>query len=157
MSGDAQMIRELAELTRKVEYLRTLEYQRWVGPTDAAWVGTAGAPLTSTEWDSDAYSTTAKTLIDLSVKFGVPAGVKAVEVRYTVLDSGSAANDTYLILSWDNTAGEGIPISPYPVNSRANRGAVIVPCNASGDIYYQISASGASTFVIILEIVGYLL
>jgi len=30
-----------------------------------------------------------------------------------------------------------------------------VPCNADGDIYYQISASGASTFDVWIQIWGY--
>ena len=41
-------------------------------------------PLTSTAWDEDSYSTTAKTLIDLSEVFGVPAGVKAVMVKISL-------------------------------------------------------------------------
>ena len=113
------------------------------------------APLTSTAWDGDAYSTTAKTLIDLSAVFGVPAGVKAVLIRYAVNDSGSAATDTYLILSPNATADEGIAVSPQTVNDRRQRGAAVIPCNADGDIYYQIVASGAATFDVIIQIWGY--
>ena len=48
------------------------------------------APLTSTSWDGDSFSTTAKTLIDLSAVFGVPANVKAIYARVFVNDSASA-------------------------------------------------------------------
>ena len=125
--------------------------QGWAGPRFIP----LQAPLTSTAWDGDAYSTTAKTLIDLSAVFGVPAGVKAVLIRYAVNDSGSAATDTYLILSPNATAGEGIAVSPQTVNDRRERGAAVIPCNADGDIYYQIAASGAATFDVIIQIWGY--
>jgi len=55
-------------------------------------------PLTSTAWDGNAYSTTAKTLIDLSAVFGAPAGIKAILAFVVVRDSGSATGDTWLIL-----------------------------------------------------------
>lgn len=114
------------------------------------------SPLTSTAWDGDAYSTTAKTLIDLSAVFGVPAGVKSVLVYFTVRDSGSAANDTFLVLSPNNVANSGMVVSPYPVNDRSARGCIIVPCDANGDIYYQIAASGAGTFDVIIQVWGWL-
>lgn len=44
-------------------------------------------PLTSTSWDGDARSTTAKTKIDLSAVFGVPAGAKGILVRLVARDS----------------------------------------------------------------------
>ena len=149
------MIRELEALKRRVAYLETLENGRWVWPHDTIWVGTANTPLTSTDWTADAFSTTAKTLIDLSVVFGVPAGVHAVYMRVNVNDSGSAANDTYLILSPNDTAASGMAFSPYSVNDRVNRTQAIIPCNSDGDIYYQISASGAGTFDVTLQVWGY--
>lgn len=113
------------------------------------------APLTSTSWDGDAYSTTAKTKIDLSAVFGAPANIKSVLLYISCRDSGSAANDTFLVLSPNDTANSGMVVSPYPVNDRSGRFCVNVPCDANGDIYYQISASGAGTFDVNIQIWGY--
>lgn len=114
------------------------------------------SPITSTSWDGDSHSTTAKTLIDLSAVFtNVPANIKAVYLRVTVQDSGSAGTDTYLILGPTSDANFGIYFSPYPVNDRFYRTAAWIPCDANGDIYYQIVASGASTFDVNIQVWGY--
>jgi len=114
-------------------------------------------PLTSTSWDGDARSTTAKTKIDLSAVFGVPAGVKAVMVRMAARDSGSSAGYCQLGLSPNSTAGsvavqaylQGVADDVYvSVNG-------IVPCDGNGDVYYQIAASGTGTLDAIIEIWGY--
>lgn len=131
---------------------------QWIYPSMPEWVtngGTANAPLTSTSWDGDAHSTEAKTLLDLSAVFGVPAGVKAVDVYVSVLDSASSTSDTYIILSSNDTSGSGKRAWPQPVNSRAGRFSFVVPCNADGDIYTQIVASGAGTFLATIQIMGY--
>jgi hypothetical protein len=122
--------------------------------TTARFVGLT-TQLVSTSWDGDARSTTAKTLIDLSAVFGAPAGIKAVLLFVAVRDSGSAATDTYLRLASNNSDGAGIGFSPYPVNDRLYRTSAVIPCDANGDIYYQIVASGAGTFDVYLEIWGY--
>lgn len=112
-------------------------------------------PLTSTSWDGDSHSTTAKTLIDLSAVFGVPAGISAVLVLVVVNDSASQTTDTYIILSPNNTGGSGPAISPQYVNDRQGRQTLVVPCDANGDIYYQIAASGANTFDVAMQVWGY--
>jgi len=116
------------------------------------------SPLTSTAWDGDAYSTTAKTLIDLSAVFGVPAGVKAVDVSVKINDSGSAGGDYYLILDCTSIANQGrrVRCSGLPNDSPTN-GHMIVPCDANGDIYHQIAASGAGTMDIVIQIWSYFL
>jgi hypothetical protein len=111
------------------------------------------APLTSTSWDGDSKADVGKTLLDLSSVFGAPAGIKAVLVYVSVNDADSAATDTYLILSPNNTALQGMAFSSMPVNDRPGRYSAVVPCNADGDIYYQVEAStGLDVF---LEIWGY--
>lgn len=112
-------------------------------------------PLTSTAWDGDSYSTTAKTLIDLSTVFGAPAGMRAVMFTCAVRDSDSANTDTKLTLSPNDIDGSGMVIAPMPVNDRRNRATLFVPCDANGDVYYQILASGTKTFDVNLEIWGY--
>ena len=151
---------ELERLLNKMRPLITGWFPHWIYANMPEWVangGTANTPLTSTSWDGDAYSTTAKTLIDLSSVFGVPAGVKAVFVRVAVQDSGAASGDYYIVLSPNNSASSGMAVNCIPANDRLNRGELIVPCNANGDIYYQIVASGAGTFDVHLQIWGYYL
>jgi len=112
-------------------------------------------PLTSTSWDGDAYSTTAKTKIDLSAVFSVPAGVRKVKVAVSINDIGSNGTDCWLLLAPNDTAGQGIGVTCHAVNDRVTRACLDVPCDANGDIYYQINASGASTMDIWLDIWGY--
>ena len=145
---DETVIRRLTALEREVERLRVKESGKFIALT---------APLTSTAWDGDAFSTTAKTLIDLSSVFGVPAGVKAILVRLVARDSGSSSGYNYIGLSPNNTAGS-VAIQAY-LQGVANDVYVsangIVPCDANGDVYYQIVASGTGTLDAIIEIWGY--
>lgn len=127
---------------------------------DATWAQIATpvfltTPLTSTGWDGDSYSDTAKTLIDLSAVFGVPDGIKAVMLTVDIRDSGSAANATYIIFAPNNTANIGIGGNPPAVNDRWGSFSVIVPCDANGDIYYEIEASGSLTFDVVVKVWGY--
>ena len=126
---------------------------QWVGP-----LHDAGIPYTSASWDGDSYSTTAKTLLDLSAVFGIPANVRQVRVKTAVRDSGSAASQCVLLLGWDNTAGLGMvtPCSGLTNDAWSYR-FDDVWCDANGDVYYQIIASGASTMDIYIEIYGYML
>ena len=116
------------------------------------------APLTSTDWDGDARSTTAKTLIDLSVVFGAPAGVKAVYVNVGARDSASGATTgLFVLLGPTDTAAVGSAIcrpSGLP-NDYYDHTEGIIPCDANGDIYYQIVASGVGTMDVFLTIWGY--
>lgn len=135
-------------------------FPKWIYPNMPEWVsngGTANIPLTSTAWDGDSFSTTAKTLIDLSTVFGVPAGVKAVLLFVWVRDSGSAAADTYLILGPTTSNFVGMAIDPHVINDRIHRATIKVPCDDNGDIYYQIGASGVGTFDVFMQVWGYYL
>jgi hypothetical protein len=115
-------------------------------------------PLTSTSFDGDAFSNTAKTLIDLSTVYGVPPGVKAVDCYIAIRDSGSAATDCRLVLGATNTTnvGRNFDCSGLP-NDTWERNNAIVPCDANGDIYYEIFASGEGTFDLYIQIFGYYL
>ncbi len=115
-------------------------------------------PLTSTAWDGDAYSTTSKTLIDLSAVFGVPAGVKAVLAQIIAADSGSAASTTIFFgLAPNNTSGQNslMAIGRGLPNDTLVYQTGVVPCDANGDIYYQIDASNTGTMDCWLRIWGY--
>ena len=112
-------------------------------------------PKTSDSWDGDSFSTTAKTKIDLSEVFGVPAGIKAVLVWVAVRDSASQTTDCYFRLSPVSTGVAGIGVNCDCVNDRFGRHTFVVPCDANGDIYYQIEASGSGTMDVFLQIWGY--
>lgn len=128
-------------------YYDNLDSQKWVY---------LQSPLTSTSWDGDAYSTTAKTLIDLSATFGVPAGVKAILASVLLRDAASAAGDYSLILSPTNVNSQGFYVACGGVaNDKYAGGFGAIPCDSNGDIYYQITASGVGTMDIYLQIWGY--
>ena len=142
------MQREINQLKRQLEMFQSGNYAtcQFVPLT---------AALTSTAWDGDAYSTTAKTLLDLSAVFGAPAGIKAVLFRAVIRDSAAATGDYVFILSPEAGGGTGPQVNCIPVNDRYNRVMMVVPCNADGDVYYQITASGTGTMDVILQIWGY--
>ena len=115
-------------------------------------------PLTSTSWDGDARSTTTATKIDMSSVFsGYPTdAVKAVMVRLACRDSATLG-----------TTGLSIGIGPsktyyYNVSTIAIGGDVIssqtawCACDAAGDIYFQVVASGTKTLDAWLEVWAYI-
>ncbi len=112
-------------------------------------------PLTSTSWDGDSFSTTAATLIDLSAVFSVPAGVRAISVSVAFRDSASAANEVAINLGPAAAVGALEIRASGIANDFWTAGSGIVPCDANGDIYYTITASGASTAEVTMRIWGY--
>ena len=119
------------------------------------WLGT---PLTSTAWDGDARSTTTATKIDMSSVFsGYPTdAVKAVMVRLACRDSATLG-----------TTGLNINVGPsatyyYNVSTIAIGGDVIssqtawCACDAAGDIYFRVVASGTKTLDAWLEVWAYI-
>lgn len=112
-------------------------------------------PLTSTAWDGDLFSTTSKTLIDLSTVFGAPAGIKAIIAEYSIKDSGSSNGSCRLVLSPNNSNMVGVHLMGSPTNNHYVTSNAIIPCDANGDIYYQIVASGTNTMTVYIQILGY--
>jgi len=128
----------------------------FVGTTNVNWAGTQGLALTSTSWDGDARSTTAKTGLDLSAVFGAPAGIKAVMFNVLMADSGSAAGEAYIVIGPTNTADKGSWFSCTGLaNNAVARGQIVSSCNVNGDVYFQIVATGAGSMILHLQIVGY--
>lgn len=104
--------------------------------------------LTSTSWDGDNKTAANNGTIDLSAVFGAPAGIKAVLVRFAI-SSGTLGSYAYIGPSSSNLAlGDEIKAT-----SRLHECYGIVPCDASGDVYFL--ASG--TIAVYLEIFGYLI
>ena len=112
-------------------------------------------PLTSTAWDGDLYSTTSKTLIDLSTVFGAPPAIKAILAEYSIKDSGSSNGTCRLVLSPNNANMTGVHLMGSPTNNHFTTSNAIIPCDVNGDVYYQIVASGTNTMTIYIQILGY--
>ena len=149
MDNYEKIIKKLTSLEREIERLKVLE---------AGWSYIPlTTPLTSTDFDGDAFSTTAKTKIDLSDKFGVPAGVKAVEILLYIKDSGSETGTCSVRVSPNDTAWEA-PVSLVLDGVPDDKGRAIsgkCPCDANGDIYYQVQASGSGTMDVTIQVWGY--
>lgn len=113
-------------------------------------------PLTSTSWDGDLFSTTDKTLIDMSAVFGVPAGVKAVILKIAIRDSGSASSSPIFQLSGISTGTNySFTLIASEIDNRLVYATPVVPCDENGDLYYSISASGAGTMYVHMTVWGY--
>jgi len=115
-------------------------------------------PLTSTDWDGDAKSDAGPTKIDMSAVFtGYPisATPKAVLLRVAARDSASIGTPG-LYFCVGPSATYCYALQAYPPGAdvlSSNTG--ICPCDANGDIYYKIEASGAGTIDCWLEVWGY--
>jgi hypothetical protein len=144
---DRKLLAHVDRLERRIAALESIEQPKWTIYADAK---------TSGNFNGDAFSTTAKTVIDLSADFSIPAGVRAVLVTVRIRDSASAANDCFWILSHENVADTGVrTYCSGLANNAWNAVAHWVDCDANGDIYYQCQASGASTLDCFLRIWGY--
>jgi collagen type VII alpha len=112
-------------------------------------------PLSAGSWSGGSYSTTAATLLDLSTVFGVPAGVKGINVRLAARDS-AAVGTTGLSVSIGPSATYYYNVSvPVIGGNVVNSNTSPCSCDDNGDIYYRIVASGVGTMDIWLEIWGY--
>jgi len=145
------IISDVKSLLKRVGHLETRSHQHLV---------VLKTHLSSANWNSNALSTTSKTVIDLSAEFGVPANIKAVLVRIYARDAASYAGTTYFFgLSPNNTSGTlAVAVRPVGVvNDALVEGYGLCPCNADGDVYYQCVASGAATMDASIIIWGYLI
>ena len=137
----------LKDLAKRVSRLETQGQPTWVY---------LATPLTSASFDGDAFSTTAATVIDLSAVFSVPANVKAVLVRLEANDDvahGTAGN----YLSVGPSAAVFYELTCHVIGGDVKNSVTSpVACDANGDIYYRIVASGAGTLDAKIEIFGYL-
>jgi len=114
-------------------------------------------PLTSTAWDGDAKSDASATKLDMSAVFtGYPTtAIKAVLLRVAARDS-AALGTTGLYFSVGPSATYYYALQANPPGAdvlASNTG--ICPCDANGDIYYKINASGSGTCDCWLEVWGY--
>ena len=114
------------------------------------------APLTSTNFDGVAFSTTAATLIDLSAEFSAPAGIKAIVARVQCRDSASLTTSGLIVTLSPGTGVNPMTTSPSGLpNDWYTYENGVVPCDGNGDIYYSVTASGSLTMDITITIWGY--
>ena len=114
-------------------------------------------PLTSTNWDGDAKSDAGPTKLDMSAVFtGYPTTpVKAVLLRIAARDSASIGTDgLYFSVGPSATYYYALQANP-PGADVLSSNTGICPCDANGDIYCKISASGSGTCDCWLEVWGY--
>jgi hypothetical protein len=115
-------------------------------------------PLTSTSFDGDSFSTTAKTSINLATAFDARlSGAVAVLAKVSVRDSASAGTDCYFMLSPNADAGSGMEIRPQGrANDTYESETLVVPCASGGTtLYYQVLATGTNTLDVYMSIWGY--
>ena len=114
-------------------------------------------PLTSTDWDGDAKSFVWPTKLDMSAVFtGYPnMAVKAVLLRVAARDSASIGTPgLYFSVGPSATYYYALQANPPGADVLASNTG-ICPCDANGDIYYKINASGSGTCDCWLEVWGY--
>ena len=114
------------------------------------------APLTSTAWDGDSFSTVStSTKIDLSAVFGAPANIKAVNMSVLVRDSAAAGTTEYYIQLGPSSAYfYQLPVGCYG-GDLWQRQSGVLNCDANGDIWYKTNASGSLTMEVYVRIWGY--
>ncbi len=149
---ESEILSKLIALEHDVNKLKTIDRMNSADFGRPVFLVT---PLTSTSWDGDLFSTTAKTLIDLSAVFGAPEGIKAIIAEYSIKDTGSSNGTCRLVLSPNNVNMTGVHLMGSPTNGHFATSNAIIPCDANGDIYYQIVASGTNTMTIYIQILGY--
>jgi hypothetical protein len=150
--NELKLLQEIERLKRQVERLKVGE----VG-AGGSWVYLT-TPLTSSSWNWTAKSDASKTLLDLSVVFGAPAGIKAIIVRLSCDETGGSTDvTTHFAISPNDTSGS-YAIAAYTRGSvgMQTEASGVCPCDANGDIYYQINAYGTNTMKCLLQIWGYL-
>ena len=114
-------------------------------------------PLTSTDWDGDAKSDEGPTKLDMSAVFtGYPdMAVKAVLLRIIARDSAPIGTPgLYFRVGPSATYYYALQVNP-PGGDLVSSNTGICPCDANGDIYYKINASGDGTCDCWLEVWGY--
>ena len=114
-------------------------------------------PLTSTDWDGDAKSDAGPTKLDMSAVFTTypTTPVKAVLLWIAARDDAAIGTaGLYFSVGPSATYYYALQANP-PGTDVLSSNTGICPCDANGDIYYKINASGSGTCDCWLEVWGY--
>ena len=123
----------------------------WVHPFHAL-----AAPLTSASWAGNSFSSVGTpTQIDLSAVFGLPVGITAVLLYSDVNDSAALGTDGLYFTCGPSSSYYYSTLNAPIGGDVSSIKTEMVPCDANGDIWYRIGASGSNTMDIRLQIVGY--
>ena len=110
----------------------------------------------SSDYLATAKSTTAKTKLDLSALFSMPAGISAVLAYVYARDSGSAAGAPFVGLAPTTDASYPLYLSLAGVpNDTARTLNGIIPCTTDGDVYFDCAATGSETLDVSILFWGY--
>jgi hypothetical protein len=142
------IVQKLVELERKVNRSEVIELGAQYVPL--------AVPFTSTTFDGDAYGdVAASTEIDLSVIFGAPDKLKAVELFMLANDSAAwGTGGLYFACGPSSSYWYHADVRPCGGDVSASAVAA-VPCDANGNIWYRINASGVGTLDLTLRVNGY--
>lgn len=116
-------------------------------------------PYTNTTFDGDSFSDVAALtkIENTSWSTTIPADAKALIIRLSARDSGSAAATDINFALYSTAAATNAALVVWPTGTTNDAFASIqgiVPCT-DGDIWYTCNASGASTLDVWLHCIGY--
>ena len=105
------------------------------GAGGVAWGGYAFTPgfFDSDAWNGDAKAFDSSGIIDLSAEFGLPAGIKGIQCRFSIKDE--TVNVVAALSSTSGSSLNGIAVRTQVANQTIDV-AGFVPCDANGDIYF---------------------
>jgi hypothetical protein len=93
--------------------------------------------------------------MDLSGGFGAPDNIKAVLLYIAARDSATwGTSDLFVAFGPSATYYDAAVARPAGGDVWAS-GPMVVPCNAAGNIYVQVNASGTLTMDVYVRIYGY--
>jgi len=144
-----QMQREINELRRQLEAFNSGGYStlEFVPLT---------TPLSVTGFNGDSFSDVAtSTQMDLSAIASTPAGIKAILMKINVNDSASfPTGGLYFGLGPSDTYWSACMVRPLG-GDYVESVLSVIPCDANGDLWYRVNASGVGTLDIATAVYGY--
>ena len=149
---DRDIAQRLQELERRIDGLNLPE----VGDGQPVFLS---EPYTNTTFDGDSFSTVAAhtKIENTSWSTTIPANAVALIILAQCRDSGSAgtANLFVKLFSTATATNEALNVRPDgKPNDWITSAQGVVPCT-SGDIWYRVTASGASTMDVWFTCAGY--
>lgn len=119
-------------------------------------------PVTDTSYDGDVFSTVNATLDLSAFGNGCPAKIKAVLLTVQISDSGSAAGNPLIMIGPAAPGGDWMKSAlaiglAGETDTKIKSDSAWVPCDANGDIFYDLDASGAGTLDLRIIVWGWVL
>ena len=150
---DLELVKKIQELEQRLDRLTLPE----IG-SQPVWLA---EPYTNASFNGDSFSSVgAHTKIEnTSWSTTIPTNAKALIIRASAQDSASdgATGYYFAIYSTSTATNPALVVRPSGItNDTRTENNGVVPCT-DGDIWYQCSASGASTLDVWLFVVGYYL